>query len=115
MSEGFLSHAGKLQKMLSLSIGHLVKTISRNVYLVESMVCNAKFQCQMAVCFAFKIAILISTSKNTVYFLLLLMSSLQQNWRRGQNRFCLEARGGQRRKVCGALGKNVSNNVCTYE
>jgi hypothetical protein len=26
-------------------------------------------------------------------FLLLLMSSLQQNWRRGQNRFCLEARG----------------------
>jgi hypothetical protein len=26
-------------------------------------------------------------------FLLLLMSSLQQNWRRGQNRFCLEASG----------------------
>jgi hypothetical protein len=26
-------------------------------------------------------------------FLLLLMSSLQQNWRKGQNRFCLEARG----------------------
>jgi hypothetical protein len=26
-------------------------------------------------------------------FLLLLMSSLQQNWRRGQNRLCLEARG----------------------
>jgi hypothetical protein len=25
-------------------------------------------------------------------FLLLLISSLQQNWRRGQNRFCLEAR-----------------------
>jgi hypothetical protein len=35
----------------------------------------------MAVCFAFKIAIPISSSKNTVYFLLLLMSSLQQNWR----------------------------------
>jgi hypothetical protein len=26
-------------------------------------------------------------------FLLLLMFSLQQNWRRGQNRFCLEVRG----------------------
>jgi hypothetical protein len=25
-------------------------------------------------------------------FLLSLMSSLQQNWRRGKNRFCLEAR-----------------------
>jgi hypothetical protein len=25
-------------------------------------------------------------------FLLSLVSSLQQNWRRGQNRFCLEAR-----------------------
>jgi hypothetical protein len=26
-------------------------------------------------------------------FLLFLTLSLQQNWRRGQNRFCLEARG----------------------
>jgi hypothetical protein len=26
-------------------------------------------------------------------FLLLLMSILQQNWRKGQNRFCLEVRG----------------------
>jgi hypothetical protein len=26
-------------------------------------------------------------------FLLLLMSSLQQNWRKGQNTFCLEVRG----------------------
>jgi hypothetical protein len=26
-------------------------------------------------------------------FLLLLMSSLQQNWRRGQNRFCLKVEG----------------------
>jgi hypothetical protein len=44
------------------------------------------------------IAILISTSKNTMSFLLLLMSSLQQNWRREQNRFCLEVRvvGGDR-------------------
>jgi hypothetical protein len=38
------------------------------------------------------IPILISTSKNALSFLLLLMSSLQQNWRRGQKRFCLEAR-----------------------
>jgi hypothetical protein len=55
----------------------------------------------MAVCFAFKIAIRISTSKTTVYFLVLLMSSLQQNWRKGQNRFCLEARrvGGKGRCV----------------
>jgi hypothetical protein len=26
------------------------------------------------------------------------MSSLQQNWRRGQNRFCLEVRGVGRKK-----------------
>jgi hypothetical protein len=38
-------------------------------------------------------AILISTRKNGMSFLLLLMSSLQQNWRKEQNRFCLEARG----------------------
>jgi hypothetical protein len=32
-------------------------------------------------------------------FLLLLISSLQQNWRKGQNRFCLEVRGmGERKK-----------------
>jgi hypothetical protein len=30
--------------------------------------------------------------------LLSLMFSLQQNWRRGQNRFCLEAREGKGRK-----------------
>jgi hypothetical protein len=33
-------------------------------------------------------------SKNAMFFLLLLMSSLQQNWRRGQNRFCLEVKEG---------------------
>jgi hypothetical protein len=33
------------------------------------------------------IGILISTSKNAMSFLLLLMSTLQQNWRKGQNRF----------------------------
>jgi hypothetical protein len=35
------------------------------------------------------------------------MSSLQQNWRKGQNRFCLEVRG--------AGGRNEPNNVCTYK
>jgi hypothetical protein len=43
------------------------------------------------------IAILISTSKNVMPFLLLLLSSPQQNWRKGQNRFFLELRevGGE--------------------
>jgi hypothetical protein len=47
------------------------------------------------------IAILISTSKNALSFLLLLMSSLQQNWRKGKNRFCLEVRecGGDREEA----------------
>jgi hypothetical protein len=39
--------------------------------------------------------------KNIMSFLLLLMSSLQQNWRRGQNRFCLEAREVGVREGCG--------------
>jgi hypothetical protein len=35
------------------------------------------------------------------------MSSFQQNWRKGQNRFCLEARGvGQRGKGWVAGGRN---------
>jgi hypothetical protein len=33
------------------------------------------------------------TSKNALSFLLLLMSTLLENWRRQQKRFCLEARG----------------------
>jgi hypothetical protein len=33
------------------------------------------------------------------------LSSLQQNWRRGQNRFCLE--------VMGVVGRDGPNNVCT--
>jgi hypothetical protein len=45
--------------------------------------------------------------KNALSFLLLLMSTVQQNWRKGQNRFCLEARG--------AGGEKCPNNVCTYE
>jgi hypothetical protein len=41
---------------------------------------------------------------------------LHQNWRKGQNRFCLEVRvvvGRGRRQ--GAVGRNDPNNVCTYE
>jgi hypothetical protein len=51
-----------------------------------------------------------------MFFLLLLMSSLQQNWRKGQNRFFLEARGvGGKGRGCGTGGRNDPNNVCTYE
>jgi hypothetical protein len=44
------------------------------------------------------------------------MCSLQQHWRKGQNRFFLEAResgeeGGDR----GAARRNDPNNVCTCE
>jgi hypothetical protein len=43
------------------------------------------------------------------------LSSLQQNWKRGQNRFCLEARGtGERGRGRGA-GRDDPNNGCTYE
>jgi hypothetical protein len=39
----------------------------------------------------------ISTSKNAMSFLLLLISSLQLNWRKEQNMFCLEvSREGDR-------------------
>jgi hypothetical protein len=64
--------------------------------------------------------ILISTSKTTLSFLLLLMSPLQQNWRRRQNRFCLEVRrvGGEGRGR-GAGGRDcpmyAQMNKCEYE
>jgi hypothetical protein len=57
----------------------------------------------------------------TLSFLLLIMSSLQQNWRRGQNRFYLEARGWREREGVGEEGEGGSggrddpNNVYTYE
>jgi hypothetical protein len=41
------------------------------------------------------------------------MSSLQQNWRRGQNKFCLEVRGCRGEEEAGR--RNGSNNACTYE
>jgi hypothetical protein len=47
-------------------------------------------------------------------FFLSLMFSLQQNWRRGQNRFYLEARGGGGDRE-EARGRNSPNNACTYE
>jgi hypothetical protein len=46
--------------------------------------------CMEAMLESLCIAILISSSKNAMSFLLLLMYTLQQNWRKEQNRFCLE-------------------------
>jgi hypothetical protein len=43
------------------------------------------------------------------------MSSLQQNWRKGQNRFCLKVRGEKERQGTGTEGRNGPNKVCTYE
>jgi hypothetical protein len=51
-------------------------------------------------------------------FLLLLISTLQQNWRKEQNRFYLKGRGegGKRGNGGGrAGGRNDPNNVCTCE
>jgi hypothetical protein len=49
-------------------------------------------------------------------FLLLLISTLQWNWRKAQNRFCLEAKGEEgRRWGWRAGGRNDPNNVCTCE
>jgi hypothetical protein len=46
----------------------------------------------------------------------MLMSSLQQNWRKEQNRFSLEARGeGRRVRGLGIGGRNGLSNLCTYE
>jgi hypothetical protein len=44
------------------------------------------------------------------------MSSLQQNWRKGKNRYCLEARGVEEEKEgVGEGGRNGPNNVCICE
>jgi hypothetical protein len=43
------------------------------------------------------------------------MSSLQQNWKRWQNRFCLEARGvGGRGRGLETGWRDGPNNVLTY-
>jgi hypothetical protein len=46
------------------------------------------------------------------------MFSLQQNWRRGQNRFCLEVKGVEEEEKGegeGGEGSDGPNNVYTYE
>jgi hypothetical protein len=48
-------------------------------------------------------------------FLLSLIFSVQQNWRRGQNRFCPEARGWGGREGYATEGKDGPNVVFTYE
>jgi hypothetical protein len=50
-------------------------------------------------------------------FLLSLVLSLQQNWRRGQNRFCLEVRSVGEKVEGGrwAKGRGGPNNIYTYE
>jgi hypothetical protein len=48
-------------------------------------------------------------------FLLLLISTLQQNWRKAQKRFCLEGRGRGKKVGVGVGGRNDPNNVCTGE
>jgi hypothetical protein len=57
----------------------------------------------------------ISTSKNALFFLLLFMSPLQQNWRKGQNRFCLAARevGGKERRQGGEMAQTMYAHINT--
>jgi hypothetical protein len=43
--------------------------------------------------------------KNSMSFLISLMSSLQQNWRREQNKYCLDARGWEKRERTGEQGE----------
>jgi hypothetical protein len=45
-------------------------------------------------------------SKNAMSFLLYLVFSIHQNWRKGQNKFCLEARGVEE-KVRGVVGRGL--------
>jgi hypothetical protein len=52
------------------------------------------------------------TSKNTMFFLLSLVFSLQQNWRGGQNSFCLEVRGWDKG---GAGRRDGPNNGYRYK
>jgi hypothetical protein len=44
------------------------------------------------------------------------MSSLQQNWQKGQNRFCVEEKGvGGKWRVQQTGGRNDPNNICAFE
>jgi hypothetical protein len=60
------------------------------------------------------LAILIPTKKNAMSFLLLFMSSLQQNWRRGQNRFFLEVRGVGEEEVGGEQGGEMAQTMYVH-
>jgi hypothetical protein len=63
-----------------------------------------------------RIAVLISKSKNAVSFLLLLISALQWNRRKVQNRFYLEGKEeGGKRVGAGEGRRNDPNNACTCE
>jgi hypothetical protein len=46
--------------------------------------------------------------------LLLLMSSLQQNWSKGQNRFCLEATGVGRRGGGGGQEEEMTQTMYAH-
>jgi hypothetical protein len=73
--------------------------------------------CMEAILGTLCIAILISTSKTTMSFLLLLMFTLQQNWEKGRTGSVWKQGGSGEREgveqVAG--GRNGPNNVCTYE
>jgi hypothetical protein len=45
----------------------------------------------------------------------LLISTLQWNWRKAQNSFCLEERGRRESEERGSGRRNNPNNVCTCE
>jgi hypothetical protein len=47
-------------------------------------------------------------------FLLLLLSSLQQNWREGQNTFCLEARGCREDGGGGGQGEEMAQTMYAH-
>jgi hypothetical protein len=62
------------------------------------------------------IAILISISKNAMSLLLLRMSSLLQNWRKGTEQFLPGSEGVGVGGIGGGVGaRNEPNNICTYE
>jgi hypothetical protein len=47
-------------------------------------------------------------------FLLLLMSSLQQDWRKGQNSFCLEVRGMGEEGRGGGQGREMAQTMYAH-
>jgi hypothetical protein len=57
---------------------------------------------------------LMPTSKNALSFILLLMFTLQQNWSKGQNRFCLKPRGWGEKEGVGSRGGVTAKIMYTY-